>query len=107
MGTVEGMGSGSAVRTRLTFMLALFLPALFLALPAAGDLNPLALAAGLAAALIVCVVHVRVEPDAARALVRTVSLRKQARLAEVLRLHDPGTPGSPRPRAPSLGTAAA
>lgn len=97
----------SEVGMRLKLVLALCVPALFLALPTIGSLNPLALAAGLAAALIVCVLHIRVEPDAAPAHARTLSLREHARLANVLRLHDPGTPGSPRPRAPSLGSAAA
>lgn len=100
-------GVGSEVGTRFRFVVALWVPALFLVLPAVDSLNPLALAAGLAAALIVCVIHVRVEPDAAPALVRTVSLREHARLANVLRLHDPGAPGRARPRAPSPGSAAA
>lgn len=92
---------------RLRFVVALVLPALFLALPTVGNLNPLALAAGLAVALIACVLHIRVEPDAAPAHVRAVSLREHARLANVLRLRDPGTPGRARPRAPSPGSAAA
>jgi len=95
------------VEMRLKFVLALLLPTLFLALPAVGTFNPLAVASALATALAVCLIQVRVQPAMAPAQVRAVSLRERARLANVLRLHDPGAPGRARPRAPSYGRAAA
>lgn len=92
-------------------MLALFLPALFVVLPAAGGSSPLGLAtaltAGLAAALVACALHVRLAPTATAAHVRTISLRERARLANFIRLRDPDAPGRTRPRAPSSGSAAA
>jgi hypothetical protein len=89
-------------------LLALFLPALFIALPAAGA-SPLGLATalttGLAAALVVAVVlPVRLEQPV---LGRAISLRGRAKLAVFLRLRDPDAPGRTRPRAPGLGIAAA
>jgi hypothetical protein len=96
-------------RTRLKLVLALFLPALFMMLPAAGGVNPLGLAtaltASLAVALFTVALHVRLEPTAAAAAVRTVSLRERAQL--FLRLRDPDARGRTRPRAPSPGSAAA
>lgn len=100
------MNGGLAVRARL--LLALFLPALFIALPAAGGLGGLAtaLTAGLAAALVVVVVlHVRLATTPAQ--VRTLSLRERAKLTVFLRLRDPDAPGRTRPRAPGFGSAAA
>jgi hypothetical protein len=94
---------------RLRLLLALFLPALFIALPAVGGVNPLgvatALTASLAVAMFVVAVHIRLEPTAVAAQVRTVSLRERAQL--FLRLRDPDAPGRTRPRAPSPGSAAA
>lgn len=94
---------------RLRLLLALFLPALFIALPAVGGVNPLgvatALTASLAVAMFVVAVHIRLEPAAVAAQVRTVSLRERAQL--FLRLRDPDQPGRTRPRAPSPGSATA
>ncbi|SFB64506.1 hypothetical protein SAMN05216266_1444 [Amycolatopsis marina] len=96
--------------SRLTFVLAVFLPVLFIAVPT-GDAGPLGLAtaltAGLAAALVACALQIRLEPAAAPAHKRTVSLRERARLANFLRLRNPDAPGHARPRAPSFGSAAA
>jgi len=94
---------------RVKLVLALFLPALFLALP--GTNGPLGLAtaltAGIAAAFVVAVVlNGRLEA-AVPMHVRAVSLRERARLANFIRLRDPDAPGRPRPRAPSPGSAAA
>ncbi|MFC4854825.1 DUF6412 domain-containing protein [Actinophytocola glycyrrhizae] len=97
-----------SVVMRARLVLALFLPALFVALPVAGGLGGMAtaLTAGLAAALVVAVVlHVRLETTPA--LVRTLSLRERAKQTVFLRLRDPDAPGRPRPRAPGLGSAAA
>jgi hypothetical protein len=98
------------IRARL--LLALFLPALFIALPAVGGLGgtatvlTTALTASFAAALVVAVVlHVRLETTPAT--VRTLSLRERAKLTVFLRLRDPDAPGRTRPRAPGLGSAAA
>jgi hypothetical protein len=94
------------VRARL--VLALFLPALYIALPAAYGLGGVAtaLTAGIAAALVVAVVpHLRLETAPVR--VRTLSLRERAKLTVFLRLRDPDAPGRTRPRAPGLGSAAA
>ncbi|TDV50886.1 DUF6412 domain-containing protein [Actinophytocola oryzae] len=90
-------------------VLALFLPALFLALP--GGHGPLALVtavtAGIAAAFVIAVVlYGRVEA-AVPMHVRAISLRERARLANFIRLRDPDARGRTRPRAPSLGSAAA
>lgn len=93
---------------RARLVLALFLPALFIALPAAGGLGGVAtaLTAGLATALVVAVVlHVRLETTPAA--VRTLSLRERAKLTVFLPLRDPDAPGRTRPRAPGLGSAAA
>ena len=92
----------------MRLLLALFLPALFVALPAAGA-SPLGLATalttGLAAVLVVAVVvPVRLE---APVLGQAISLRGRAKLAVFLRLRDPDAPGRTRPRAPGLGSAAA
>lgn len=105
--TVGDMGRFNVVM-RARLLLALFLPALFIALPASGGLGGMAtaLTAGLAAALVVAVVlTVRLEttPTAVRAL----SLRERAKLTVFLRLRDPDAPGRTRPRAPGLGCAAA
>lgn len=94
---------------RVKLVLALFLPALFMALPVLGGHGPLGLAtaltAGIAAAFAVAlVVHVRLE-TAAPPHVRTVSLRERAQLR--VRLRDPDAPGRTRPRAPSPDSAAA
>ena len=107
MRTVEGMGGRTAMWVRL--LLALFLPALFIALPVAGGAGPLGLATalttGLAAVLVVAVVvPVRLE---APVRVRALSLRGRAKLTVFLRLRDPDAPGRTRPRAPGLGSAAA
>src|SRR5262245_39342985 len=96
---------------RVKLVLALFLPALFLALPAVGIQGPLALAtaltAGIAAAFAVAVVlYGRLEP-AIPMHVRAISLRERARLANFIRLRDPDAPGRTRPRAPGFGSAAA
>lgn len=92
----------------MRLLLALFLPALFIALPAAGA-SPLGLATalttGLAAVLVVAVV-VPVRP-AAPVLSQAVSLRGRAKRTVFLRLRDPDAPGRIRPRAPGLGSAAA
>ncbi|WP_460402979.1 DUF6412 domain-containing protein [Actinophytocola sediminis] len=99
------------VGTRMRVAVALVLPALLLALPAAGDAGPLSLAgaltAGLAAALGVFAMRPRIEPASTPATVRTVSLRERARLTTVVRLRDPDAPGRIRSRAPSPGSAAA
>ena len=95
---------------RARLVLALFLPALFIALPAVGGASPLGLAtaltAGLAAALVVAAVRpVRLETAPTR--VRAISLRERAKLTVFLRLRDPDARGRTRPRAPGLGSAAA
>lgn len=95
------------VRSRL--LLALLLPALFVALPTVGHVNPLGLATALTASLAVAIVlialDIRVEPSAGAARVRTISLRERALLS--VRLSDPDAPGRTRPRAPSPGSATA
>lgn len=93
----------------MRLLLALFLPALFVALPTVGGAGPLGLATalttGLAAALVIAVVvPVRLE---APVRVRAISLRGRAKLSVFLRLRDPDAPGRTRPRAPGLGSAAA
>lgn len=94
--------------TRLKLLLALLLPALFVALPVVGG-NPVglttALTAALAIAIVAIAVHVRVEPTAAATRVRAISLRERAQL--FLRLCDPDAPGRTRPRAPSSDSTAA
>jgi hypothetical protein len=104
------MGRFSVVM-RARLLLALFLPALFIALPAIGGASPLGLAtaltAGLAAALVVGVVVLPVRLETAPTRVRTISLRERAKLTVFLRLRDPDAPGRTRPRAPGLGSAAA
>jgi hypothetical protein len=98
----------ASVVMRARLVLALFLPALFIALPAAHGLGGLAtaLSAGLAAALVVAVVlHVPLETTPVR--VRALSIRERAKLTVFLRLRDPDAPGRTRPRAPGLGSAAA
>jgi hypothetical protein len=94
---------------RVKLVLALFLPALFLALPVLGGQGPLgmatALTAGIAAVFVVAVVlSARVEA-AVPLHVRAISLRERAQLQ--VRLRDPDAPGHTRPRAPSSGSAAA
>lgn len=93
---------------RARLVLALFLPALFLALPAVG--SPLGLATaltlGLAALAVVAALHVRL-PATAPVHVWAVSLRDRARLTAFLRLRDPDAAGRTRPRAPSAAPAAA
>lgn len=110
-GRLLGMVPRGGVGLRLRLVLALFLSALFVALPVAGGSSPLGLAtaltAGLAVALVTCTVHIRLEPEATPAHVRTVSLRECARHAAFLRLRNPDAPGRTRPRAPSFGSAAA
>lgn len=93
---------------RARLVLALFLPALFVALPAANGLGALAtaLTAGLAVALVVAVV-LPARLETAPVLVRTLSLRERAKLTVFLRLRDPDAPGRTRPRAPGFGSAAA
>jgi hypothetical protein len=96
---------------RVKLVLALFLPALLLALPALDSQGPLGLAtaltAGIAAAFAVAVVLCgRLEP-AVPMHVRALSLRERARLANFIRLRDPDAPGRTRPRAPGFGSAAA
>jgi len=94
---------------RLKLVLALFLPALFMVLPAVAGASPLGLAsaltAGLAVALVAAAVVVHLEPTTAAMRVRAISLRERAQL--FTRLSDPDAPGRPRPRAPSTGSAAA
>lgn len=96
-----------AARARV--VLALFLPALFLALPSAGG-GPLGLAtaltAGLAALAVVVALHVHL-PATAPVHVWAVSLRDRARHTAFLRLRDPDAAGRTRPRAPSAAPAAA
>lgn len=96
---------------RVKLVLALFLPALFLALPGVGGGHgPLGLAtaltAGIAAAFVVAVV-LQGRPEAAVPIQRAISLRERARLANFIRLRDPDARGRTRPRAPSPGSAAA
>jgi hypothetical protein len=93
---------------RAKLVLALFLPALFLALPTAT--SPLgvttALTAGLAALVVAAALHVRL-PATAPVHVWAVSLRDRARHTAFLRLRDPDAAGRTRPRAPSAALAAA
>jgi hypothetical protein len=106
---VVGVERGSVV-LRVRLLLALFLPALFVALPTANGLGGVAtaLTAGFAAALVVAVVlQVRIEVETAPTAVRTLSLRERAKLTVFLPLRDPDAPGRTRPRAPGLGSAAA
>jgi hypothetical protein len=92
-------------------VLALLLPALFLALPAVDGHGALgfatALTAGIAAALVVAVVLQGRLEAAVPMHVRAVSLRERARLANFIRLRDPDARGRTRPRAPSPDSAAA
>ena len=93
---------------RVKLVLALFLPALFVALPVLGGHGPLGLAtaltAGIAAAFVVAVVlHGPVEVAVPVHVRRTIRERAQIRV----RLSDPDAPGRTRPRAPSPGSAAA
>jgi uncharacterized protein DUF6412 len=92
--------------TRLSALLAVFFPALFVALPTAGDLNPVAVATALTAgitvaALVVATVALTVDVGATPVQAHLVTLRECARLAAFLRLRDPDAPGRTRPRAPS------
>jgi hypothetical protein len=102
------------VLLRVRLLLALFLPALFVALPTASGLGGVAtalttaLTVGFAAALVVAVVlHVRLGVSPASTVVRGLSLRERAKLTVYLPLRDPDAPGRSRPRAPGLGSAAA
>lgn len=98
--------SGPGVRPRL--VLAVLVPALLALLPAAGSLSPLgALTAGLAVAVVACVVLVHLVPEVAPARVRTVRLREYAWQAAFLRLRDPDARGRTRPRAPTPRSTAA
>ncbi|HET6286593.1 MAG TPA: DUF6412 domain-containing protein [Amycolatopsis sp.] len=110
---------------RLKLMLALFLPELFVVLPALGGINPLSLAtaltasvavanplglaaaltASLAVVLLALAAHFGLEPAAAAMKVRAISLRERAQL--YLSLRDPDARGRVRPRAPSPGIVAA
>ncbi|EMD25402.1 hypothetical protein C791_4842 [Amycolatopsis azurea DSM 43854] len=110
---------------RLKLMLALFLPELFVVLPVVGGVNPLslvtaltasvavanplglaaALTASLAVVLLALAAHFGPEPAAAAMKVRVIKLRERAQL--FLSLRDPDARGRVRPRAPSLGIAAA
>jgi hypothetical protein len=105
----EGVGRLSVVM-RVKLVLALFLPALFLALPGSGHGAlglATALTAGIAVAFVVAVVlHGRLEA-AVPSHVRAISLRERARLANFIRLRDPDAPGRTRSRAPSPDGAAA
>jgi hypothetical protein len=96
---------------RLQLLLAMLFPAAFAALPIAGATGPLALAtaltAGVALVLLVCAVHVHLDPTAAPARVRTIALRERARQSAFLRLRDPDASGRARPRAPSARSTAA
>jgi hypothetical protein len=96
---------------RVRVVLALFLPALFLALPALGGHGAFGLAtaltAGIAAAFVVAVVLSGRLETAVPMHVRAISLRERARLANFIRLRNPDAPGRTRPRAPSPGSAAA
>ncbi|WP_344880221.1 DUF6412 domain-containing protein [Allokutzneria multivorans] len=104
------MGRVSAAM-RVQLLLALFLPALFVLLPAAGGNGSLGLAtaltAGIAAAFAVAIVVCGRLETAVPMRVRAISLRERARLADFIRLRDPDAPGRPKPRAPSFGTATA
>ncbi|TDQ00718.1 DUF6412 domain-containing protein [Labedaea rhizosphaerae] len=101
------------VLLRVRLLLALFLPALFVALPTASGFGGLggiatALTAGFAAALVVAVVlQVRLGVETRPSAVRTLSLRERAKLTVFLRLRDPDARGRTRPRAPGFGSAAA
>jgi uncharacterized protein DUF6412 len=100
-----------SVVVRVKLVLALLLPALFLALPTVDGHGALGLAtaltAGIAAAFVVAVVlHGRLEA-AVPIGVRAISLRERARLANFIRLRDPDARGRTRPRAPSPDSAAA
>jgi hypothetical protein len=98
------------VLLRARLLLALFLPALYIALPTASGSGGIAtvLTAGFAAALVVAVVlQVRLGVEASPTAVRTLSLRERAKLTVFLRLRDPDARGRTRPRAPGFGSAAA
>lgn len=90
---------------RLSVVLAVFFPALFIALPTAGDVSPIgmatALTAGLAVALVVATVVLTVDVGATPVQAQVITLREHARLAAFLRLRDPDAQGRTRPRAPS------
>lgn len=92
---------------RVKLVLALFLPALFVALPVLGGHGPLGLAtaltAGIAAAFVVAVVLQAPVEAAVPVHVRVIRELAQIRV----RLRDPDAPGRIRPRAPSPGSAAA
>lgn len=102
------MNGRLSLTARAKVVLAVFLPALFLALPSAtGPLGvATALTAGLAALTVVVALHVRF-PATAPVHVWAVSLRYRARHTAFLRLRDPDAAGRTRPRAPSAALAAA
>ena len=105
-----GVVGRDSVLLRVRLLLALFLPALFVALPTANGFGGLAtvLTAGFAAALVVAVVlQVRLGVEATPTAIRTLSLRERAKLTVFLRLRDPDARGRTRPRAPGFGSAAA
>lgn len=92
---------------RLWLLLAL--PALLLAVSAAGDAGPLGLATVLATSVAVALVGSAAALCSARrfapARLLRARQRQRARRALVLRLFDPDAEGRTRPRAPSLGSA--
>jgi Family of unknown function (DUF6412) len=94
---------------RVKVVLAIFLPALFLALPAVDSpfgVAATALSVGLAALAVVAALHVRL-PATAPVHVWGVILRDRAWLTAFLRLRDPDAAGRTRSRAPSAAHAAA
>lgn len=102
------MVTRSELGLRLRVAVAVVLPALLVLFPAAGSVGPLgALTAGLAVAVVACVVLVHLVPGAAPARVRTGRLREYAWQAAFLRLRDPDAPGRTRPRAPTARSTAA
>ena len=102
------MDGRASMVMRARLALALFLPALFIALPGGTSALGLATAftASLAALFLAVALHVRL-PATAPTHVRAISLRERARLATFLRLRDPDAAGRTRSRAPSAAQAAA
>jgi hypothetical protein len=102
------MDGRASTLMRARLVLALFLPALFVALPGgAGALGmATALTAGLAVLFVAVALQVRL-PATAPTHVRAISLRERARLATFLRLRDPDAAGRVRSRAPSAAHVAA
>ncbi len=91
-------------------VLVLELPALLGGLPS-GATGPLAFAAALTAGLVIVIAvagtQLRLNPEAAPAWVRTLSLRDCAEHTAFLRLRDPDARGRTRPRAPTAAPTAA